>query len=273
MKKLVSILILSIMICSSAYAMSLRIITPYLGTINNDMSRTVEGSPEKLILDDDSLMKGLYFQSINTSKFQWNVFLYNSEDLNYSSLWGVHFIYDRYFGVKEKSKYVVGIGIEYITMKTETDDIIPFSSFELSQNIYVPYLRAGKYFYFGDNKIRYSLMPWVGVESDIVRGDIDFTIPAMYPGMPDIVVSKAADEDSYYAMAGLNFKITFYHFIDLKLKYHGKFDLEEDNYFDIASSMLNIYFNRNWGVSYRAKYMKSAEMENIYHIAGIIYAF
>jgi len=37
--------------------------------------------------------------------------------------------------------------------------------------------------------------------------------------------------------------------------------------------MLNIYFNRNWGVSYRAKYISSTEMENTYHIGGIVYAF
>ena len=273
MKKVIVIFIVVFLFVSSIYAENIRVITPYLGTINNDMSRTVEGNPSELKLDDNSLFKGLFFQYINTEKYQWNVFVYNSEDLNYSSLWGTHFIFYYYLVVKENSKYVIGAGMEFLKMNTETSEIIPFSDFELSQNIYAPFLRAGKYFYLGDETIKYSFLPWLGFESDIVRGDIDFTIPGMYPGMPDINVDEAADDDSFYALAGLNFKATFYHFIDLKLKYHCKVDLQESDTYDVASGMLNVYFNRSWGISYRTKYMKSAEMENIYHIGGIVYAF
>ncbi len=267
MKKIIAIFIISFLIISSIYAETIRVITPYLGTIENDMSKTIEGSSNGLSLKDNSLLKGLYLQSINPGKYQWNAFVYNSEDLNYSSLWGTHFIFDYYPGAKEKSEYVIGAGIEFIRMETKTDKIVPFSNFELSQDIYAPYLRAGKYFYFGENKIKYSLMPWLGLETDIIRGDIDFTIPGMPMPVTDI------DDDSYYAIAGMNFKVTFYHFIDLKLKYHGKIDLKENDYFDIASSIINIYFNKSWGISYRAKYMKTAEMKNTYHIGGIVYAF
>ena len=272
MRKLIIILIVSFLFISSIYAENIRIITPYLGTINNDMSRTVVGSPSELKLDDSSLFKGLFFQYINTEKYQWNVFVYNSEDLNYSSLWGTHFIFDYYLGVKENSKYVIGAGMEFLKMDTETSEIVPFSNFELSQNIYAPFLRGGKYFYLGDDKIKYSFMPWAGFEADIIKGDIGFIIPPM-GFAPEIAVSDDVDDDTFYAMAGLSFKVTFYHFIDLKLKYHCKVDLEENDTYDVASSMLNIYFNRSWGISYRGKYMKSAEMENIYHIGGIVYAF
>ena len=273
MKKVIVLFIVSLLISSFIYAETIHVITPYLGTINNDLSRTVEGSPSKLKLEDSSLFKGLYFQTVNPNKYQWNTFIYNSEDLNYSSLWGTHFIFDYYLGVKENSKYVIGAGMEFLTMTTETDEIFPFSNFELSQNIYAPFIRAGKYFYLGADKIKYSLMPWLGMESDFVRGNIDFTIPPMGQGMPETNVSDDVDDDTFYALAGLNFKVTFYHFIDLKLKYHGKLNLQENDYFDVASGMLNIYFNRSWGISYRAKYMKNAEMENIYHIGGIVYAF
>jgi len=272
-KKVLVIFIISLLFISSIFAETIRVITPYLGTVENDMSRTVTGSPDELKLKDDSLFKGLYFQSINPDKYQWNAFVYNSEDLNYSSLWGTHFIFDYYLGIKENSKYVIGAGVEYLKMETETDKIVPFSNFELSQNIYAPFLRAGKYFYFGDKMIRYSVMPWAGIEADIIKGDIDFTIPSMYPGMPELNVSDNVDDDTFYALAGFNFKATFYHFIDLKLKYHGKLDLDENEYYSVCSSMLNIYFSRNWGISYRAKYMKTAEMENTYHIGGIVYAF
>jgi len=273
MRRVVIILIISLLSASFIYAKTIRVITPYLGTVANNMNRTVEGSPSELKLEDDSLFKGLYVQMINPDKYQWNAFIYNSEDLNYSSLWGTHFIYDYYLGVKEKSKYVIGAGFEFLKMNTETDKIVPFSNFELSQNIYAPYLRAGKYFYLGNDKIKYSVMPWLGMEADMINGDIEFTIPPFPPLMQEMTISDNVDEDTFYALAGVNFKATFYHFIDLKLKYHGKLDLDENEYYSVCSSMLNIYFSRNWGISYRAKYMKNAQMENTYHIGGIVYAF
>ncbi len=273
MKKMVVFLVASFLIFCYISAKTIRVITPYLGTIENDISRTVEGSPDELTLKDNSLFKGFYFQMVNPEKYQWNAFVYNSEDLNYSSLWGTHFIFDYYPGVTEKGKYVVGTGMEFLTMDTKSNEIEPFSDFELSQNIYAPYLRAGRYFYFGDDKIKYSFLPWLGFEKDMIRGDIGFTMPNPGPGPPEFVVNEEADDDASYALAGLNFKITFYHFVELKLKYHGKVDLKENDYYDIASSMLNIYFSRHWGVSYRGKYMKSAEMKNMFHIGGIIFAF
>ena len=288
MKKTIVIFIVSLLVVSSMNADVIRVVTPYLGTINNDMSRTMTHGEQSFDLkfNDDSLFKGLYFQCINPDKYQWNAFVYNSEDLNYSSLWGTHFIFDYYLGVKESSKYVIGAGIEYLKMSTDVDSLSfstgapppapqtsAINDFGLSQNIYAPYVRAGKYFYLGNDKIKYSFMPWIGAEADVIKGDIDFIIPSMYPGMPDVNVEDSVDDDSYYALAGLNFKATFYHFIDLKLKYHCKVDLQESNTYDVVSSMLNIYFNRSWGISYRGKYMKGAEMENIYHIGGVVYAF
>jgi len=288
MKKIVIFIIISLAIISSIQAETIRIITPYLGTVENDMSRTMEhdGHSFELILKDNSLFKGLYFQSINPDKYQWNAFVYNSEDLNYSSLWGTHFIFDYYLGIKENSKYVIGAGIEYLRMKTDANSLSfdtgapppapptsTINDFGLSQNIFAPYLRAGKYFYFGDKKIRYSVMPWAGFEADIIKGDIDFIVPPMGPGAPETPVGFDIDDDTFFGIAGVNFKATFYHFIDLKLKYHGKLDLDENDYYSVCSSMLNIYFSRNWGISYRAKYMKTTEMENTYHIGGIVYAF
>ena len=283
MRRLIISFIVAFLFISSIYAETIRVITPYLGTVENDMSRKMEmsGNSFELKLKDNSLFKGLYFQTINPDKYQWNVFVYNSEDLNYSSLWGTHFIFDYYLGVKENSKYVIGAGVEFLKMETDADELsiylgpqigdVPID-FGLSQNIFAPFLRGGKYFYFGNDKIKYSLMPWLGLETDIVRGDLDLTIPSMGP-IPETLVSDGIDDDTFYALGGLNFKATFYHFIDLKLKYHCKVDLKESDTYDVASGMLNIYFNRSWGISYRTKYMKSAEMENIYHIGGIVYAF
>jgi len=278
-KKVIAIFVVSLLLASSICAETIRVITPYLGTVENDMSRTMEhdGHSFELKLKDNSLFKGLYFQSINPDKYQWNAFVYNSEDLNYSSLWGTHFIFDYYLGIKKNSKYVIGAGMEFLKMDTDAESLaidigmvfdLNIKNFKLSQNIYAPFIRGGKYFYLGDDKIKYSFLPWLGLESDIVRGDIDFTIL----GTP-FPITETTDEDSFHALAGLNFKATFYHFIDLKLKYHCKVDLQESDTYDVASGMLNIYFNRSWGISYRTKYMKSAEMENFYHIGGVVFAF
>ncbi|MCK5762442.1 MAG: hypothetical protein KAH16_06055, partial [Candidatus Izimaplasma sp.] len=125
MRKVIITFIVALLFISSIFAENILVITPYLGTINNDMSRIMEHGEQsfELKFKDDSLFKGLYFQCINTEKYQWNAFVYNSEDLNYSSLWGTHFIFDYYLGVKENSKYVIGSGFEYLRMKTEVDEI------------------------------------------------------------------------------------------------------------------------------------------------------
>ncbi len=54
-----------VLFVSSIYAETINVVTPYLGTVENDMSRTVEGNPNKLELKDNSLLKGLFFQRIN----------------------------------------------------------------------------------------------------------------------------------------------------------------------------------------------------------------
>ena len=98
MRKVIIIFVVSLIFISSIYAETIHVITPYVGTVENDMSREMSHGAQSFDLEfkDDSLFKGLYFQMINPDKYQWNAFVYNSEDLNYSSLWGSHFIYDYY---------------------------------------------------------------------------------------------------------------------------------------------------------------------------------
>jgi len=64
---------------------------------------------------------------------------------------------------------------------------------------------------------------------------------------------------------------TIMHFIDLQAKYKATFN-EKDllHTFDV---MANVFFTRNWGVSYRFKYMQSTSGSTSYHIGGIAYVF
>lgn len=73
-----------------AFGSDFTIVTPYLGTENNTYIDNQYG----IELNDSQLIKGLYVQRINPEKYQWNAFLYQTPDINYSNLWGINFIYD-----------------------------------------------------------------------------------------------------------------------------------------------------------------------------------
>ena len=60
---------------------NIRIVTPYIGSINNQLA--VENMDD---MEDSALLGGLYFQWVNPLKYQWNVFLYSSRDINYSDI-------------------------------------------------------------------------------------------------------------------------------------------------------------------------------------------
>jgi hypothetical protein len=247
------------------FAKDIRIITPYAGTIQNKL--TIDEMDQKL--DDSALLAGLYFQWIKPQKYQWNIFLYNSRDINGSTLIGSHFIFDYYFGVKQKGKYVAGIGFDMIRIDTKDLSLTNLSDFEMLNVIYAPYIRFGRYFNFGNNNLKNSVLLWGGFEDDLLRGDISFNIPPKFPGMPVIPVEEKLDHDYEYALVGLTLKSTILHFIELKIKYHGKISLESDDYLNVVSFMFNTYMSRKLGISYRFKYMEETIGTNTYHMGGI----
>jgi len=247
----------------SAEAIDIRIVAPYLGYVNN----VYENSDYSIDLDNSSLMKGLYFQWINPKRYQWNTFLYQSSDINYSTLWGGHFIFDLYLGVRERGKYVIGIGIEYIRLDMDAgNNIPPLSNFQLMNNIIVPYLRAGRYFLFGSDTLSVSVLPWTGIQPEWVRGDIAF-IP---PGPPTQFEAKIEEYD-LFGIAGINTSVSIYHFITVDAKYRGTFSADE--YFSSVDSMVNVFFTRHLGLSYRFKYSETSSGSTSYHIGGIAYVF
>jgi hypothetical protein len=261
---IVFLILIAVSTAVSANAEDIRIVAPYLGYVNN----VYENADYSLDLDDSSLMKGLYFQWINPKRFQWNTFLYQSSDINYSTLWGGHFIFDLYLGVRERGKYVIGSGIEYIRLDMDAgNEIIPLSDFQLVNNIVVPYLRAGRYFLFGSDTISVSVLPWAGIQPEWVRGDISFNFGGPFPPPVD----QKIEEYDLFGIAGINASVSIFHFITVDAKYRGTFNADE--YFSSVDSMVNVFFTRHWGLSYRFKYSETTSGSTSYHIGGIAYVF
>jgi len=252
----------------SASAENIRIITPYLGSIRN----VYENEEYLLDLEDSELLKGIYVQWINTQRFQWNLFVYQSSDINYATLWGGHFIFDYYFGVRGRAKYVAGTGIEFIRIDMDAGSkISPLSDFRLENTILIPYFRFGRYFPVGKmdpkGSTSVTLLPWIGIQPEFVRGDISFNFGGPFPPPVD----EKIEEDELYAIAGLNARAVLYHFIELEAKYHGTFNTAD--YFSTVSAMMNLYASRRVGLSYRFKFMEMSSGSNTYHMGGIAFLF
>ena len=250
----------------SSDAENIRIVVPYLGYVTN----IYESSDYPIEpLDDSSLMKGLFFQWINPQRYQWNTFIYQSSDINYSTLWGGHFIFDFYFGVREHGKFVVGTGIEYIRLDMDAgDSLSPLTDFELLNNIIVPYARFGRYFSFGNDTLNASILPWAGIQPEWIKGNISFASPFLPPpGLFDDDI----DEDEFFGIAGINTSFSIFHFITADAKYRVTFDA--DDFFSTVDTMLNVFFTRHWGLSYRFKYSETSTGSTSYHIGGIAYVF
>ena len=264
------IVLLILLLSVSLYAGTMHIVTPYLGSLDNNLEVTSNG--QTLKLDDSALMEGVYYLCINPAKFQWNVFIYGSQDINSSHLFGTHLIYDRYFQHSESGRYAIGVGLDFLQIKTDADELQGLQDFKMTNNIMAPYIRAGRYFNFTQGINRYSVFLWGGFERDVIRGDVDFTISN--PMMPfPVSVSSEIDSDYHYALAGLALKGTFFHFLEIKVKYHRKFSLDDKDSFHVFSAMTNVYMSRKWGVSYRFKHMEETFGDNVYHIGGVFYVF
>lgn len=268
MKKFIFIFMFTV-ISLQTKAQTFRIVVPYLGSLQNQLK--VEHLNEDL--DDSALMKGLYFQWVNTRKYQWNVFFYQSSNLNFSTVWGSHFIFDYYTGYGPRGRTVLGAGFDYIQINTEADAIQTITHFVMDNRIYSPYIRAGRYLDFKLNPHRFSFLFWGGYEHDFLRGDLSFTVPAPAPFVPDIPVEQILDKEYNYALIGAAFKATVFHFLEFQFKYHKKVDIDRDNTLDYFSILTNVYLSRQWAISYRYKNMEETIGNNIYHIGGIAFVF
>ncbi len=257
-------------------AADFRVITPYVGSLSNTLTA---GESE---LEDSNMMTGVYLLWVNPAKFQTNLFFYGASDVNSSNVLGNHFIFDYYVKHSSKGRYVFGAGLDWIQIKTDASSLAGVSDYNMTLNVYAPYIRAGRYFNFKQNHHRYSVLLWGGFEQDIITGDNSFTvtIPSMAPDMPpmSMPIDNTFDESYDYALAGVGVKATFFHFLELKAKYHRKFSLDDHESSNVISLMTNVFLSRKWGLSYRFKTMKATFGEdqysiNQYHMGGIIFMF
>jgi len=266
MKKIFATMILLALLAGALQAEDIRVVVPYLGAATNVYQNTIEGLA--IDWDDTKLMEGLFFQWVNPDLFQANAFVYHSADINYSQLWGGHLIADFYVWSNPLGKAAVGAGIEVISLGTHAGDVLPpVSDFNMPLTVFVPYARAGHYFYLGSrDRVLLSIFPWAGAEYDITRGHVSL-VP---PGPPPFVDQDIAEE-TLYGIAGLSVSATLFHFIELQAKYKATFNA--DDLLHTVDGMANVFFTRHWGLSYRFKYMQTTDGSTSYHIGGIAYVF
>ena len=253
---------------SFAQAETITLAAPYVGWVTN----TYENADYKLNLEDSGFLAGMYLQSINTSLYQWNAFAYYSPDVNYSTLWGGHFIVDFYPIGDFLGKYLVGAGVEVIRIDMDAgNNIKPLEGFTLTNTILIPYARVGKYFVFGMGPLQISILPWVGATYESVTGNVKFSAQFAPPPVPKTKVDETFDDSAWYATARINLKLTLFRFIDVEGKYQATFD--GDVYHPSYSVIANVFFSRNWGLSYRYKYMETSGGSDAYNLFGVAYVF
>ena len=270
MKRLFIVSLFIGLVAANTWSKDMRIIVPYVGTYSE--TREVDQAGE---IDDTGLFTGLYFQWINPESYQWNAFAYYVPDVNYASTLGGHFIFDKYFGHSPSGKFLVGAGLEALRVTMDAGgefDTPPveIDEFDMSMTLLIPYARFGKYFTAKAGPADFSALPWIGIQPQWLWGDLEMkgTMP-----FPPFAFSEetSLDDSALYWIAGLNLKVTLYHFIDLEAKYQATFD--DADYFNTWSGLANVYLNRSWGLSYRLKLMETGQGDSFQHYVGVAYVF
>jgi hypothetical protein len=248
-------------------AKDIRIVCPYAGPIKD----VYENKNYQLHLEDQSLLKGVFFQWLNPDRYQWNAFVYQASDINYSTLWGGHFIFDYYTLSSGRGKFVIGTGVECLRIKMDADGhIAPLKNVEVLTNLFIPYARFGYRFQVIDSKCKMSILPWMGAEYERTRGDIALVVDPPGPA-PSVTREEKLRDDRRLGLAGLNFNATLFHMLDLEAKVHRAFDAKV--HYTTATAMVNIFLTRRFGLSYRVKYMELQKGSDLYNIFGIAFVF
>lgn len=135
----------------------------------------------------------------------------------------------------------------------------------MNLTVFSPYLRVGRYFDFGQEKLHYTLLPWIGGQMDISRGSglVDF------PG-PRSATFKIND-DQFSGIAGVNLKVDFSHFLQLELKH--SITCNSDQFYNKNTAMLNLFMTRNVGLSYRYNYSETTMGKDSYNMLGLAVVF
>ena len=251
--------------CVRVSAGNITVIAPYYGTENN----TYVNSEYGLNLEDSAAFKGLYLQSVNPEKHQWNLFLYRTDNINYSDLNGFNFICDYYFGKSHGSKNVAGVGMNYLKLDMKGEQVPtaggPLDAFDLDMDICSFYARVGKYYNYDRGKFNFRFMPWAGGQLNHSRGKGTVDYPG--PGKASFKI----DNNRYYWITGLNFKADYCHFLQFEAKHCITFD--QNDFYHKTTVMVNVFLTRNLGLSYRYNHQETCAGKDSYNLFGIAAVF
>ncbi len=224
-------------------------IAPYIGVLRSDIN--IEG----LKREDSSVMSGLYLQWLNPEYFQINSFIYGSGDNFNEPFIGCHIMGDWYIKHPENGKYALGAGFEYLKPDADIteEDAGIVTNTEVKNNIYIPFIRAGRYFIFDIGKSSsLSIFHWAGFQTAITRGSGDIT-GGPVGGPVAFTADFDIEEETNYGLHGIKLGLNLMHTIDLTFKYKAVFN--SDDYFNNIDTMTNFYFTRNMEFL-RHKYME-----------------
>ena len=273
----IKFLLLTVLLFSSVFlpaeekkeaAKNIRNIAAYAGVLNceyeNDYGKKA----------DESVMYGLYMQWINPELFQLNSFIYGSGDNFNETFIGFHLMGDWYIKHPLNGKYALGAGFEFLKPDADIseEEAGTLTYTELENNLYIPYIRAGRYFNFNIGKSSaFSVFHWAGYQMVISRGNGTIEIDPAGP-VPLFTASDfKTDNETSYAIAGIKLGLNIVHIIDLSFKY--KASMNNEDFFNTVDTMANFYFTRNLGISLRHKFMENEYAEIDYSIFGVSYSF
>ena len=110
------------------------------------------------------------------------------------------------------------------------------------------------------------MFPYAGYSFEKADGSLNIDVAGPMPSR-----TAAIDYDEDYFSGGINFNAVYNHFLEAQIKFFRGF--KDYGPEDRVSGLLNLYFSRHWGVSYRYKHMELSNGFNKYHFAGILYSF
>jgi hypothetical protein len=92
------------------------------------------------------------------------------------------------------------------------------------------------------------------------------------PPAPNMKLKNKFSEYELDTIAGVNLKVTLYHFVEVEGKYQATFN--DSHYLSTVTANANLFFNRNWGLSYKFKYAQvTSSGTDIYNMLGLAYMF
>ena len=266
-KQLLLLLALGLLINTPVLGAEVQIIAPYFGTEENTYTDDTYG----LDLRDSGPMKGLYFQTIDTEKYQWNLFLYQTTDINYSEIQGANLIFDYYFGADPDHKKVIGIGANYFKLDLAGEDVPTkvgvLDAFQVDLTIVSPYLRVGQYFTYDHGQTQCTILPWVGGQWDLSRGDGSVDPPGPWPP----TIAFEVDDNQFSWIAGVNLRVQFSHFLQLEAKQAVTYT--DGEYFSKSTALVNLFMTRNLGLTYRFNYHETTMGTDSYNLLGLAVVF